>query len=367
MMSKLAILSPSQNAYSETFIQAHRRLKNGEIVFYYGAANDFKIDGEGSISKKSSRYIVRILGLLFFKGNHFDITYFLKRSFKKHNITNILVEYGTFGADLLPYLKQIDLPFIVHFHGYDASSFKILEHYSEKYKELFKHAHKTIAVSRLMYAKLESLGCPPNKLIYNVYGPSEQFLDIVPNFKSSDFLFVGRLVEKKAPHYLVESFIKIANEFPSARLIIVGDGDFKEVLINKILNSNLQQRILLKGKLKPSEIKSLMKDAFCFIQHSVTASDGDMEGTPLTILESAAAGLPVISTFHAGIPDIIINNETGLLVNEHDIEGMANCMRFLLNNREQASLMGAKSKARILENFTLNRHLRCIDKLFDYE
>ena len=104
-------------------------------------------------------------------------------------------------------------------------------------------------------------------------------------------------------------------------------------------------------------------ESVAFVQHSITADNGDMEGTPVAVLEASAAGLPVISTFHAGIPDVIIHGETGLLVEEHDVEGMANYMIHLLENPDKAINMGAKGKTHIRDNFSLDRHLNTISEL----
>lgn len=80
-------------------------------------------------------------------------------------------------------------------------------------------------------------------------------------------------------------------------------------------------------------------------------------------MEASAAGLPVIATYHAGIPDVIIDGETGLLVAEHDVEAMVEKMLLVLGNKELAKQLGEKGKERIKNNFTMERHLRVIDEL----
>ena len=76
-----------------------------------------------------------------------------------------------------------------------------------------------------------------------------------------------------------------------------------------------------------------------------------------------AAGLPVISTRHAGIPDVVIEGETGLLVNENDIDEMANHIIFLAENRNKAKEMGINGKNRIKSNFTLEKHIQTLNNL----
>jgi len=85
-----------------------------------------------------------------------------------------------------------------------------------------------------------------------------------------------------------------------------------------------------------------------------------MEGTPVGVLEASAAGLPVVSTLHAGIPDVIINGVTGFLVKEHDVDGMAESMIKLLDEPAKAEEMGRKGSAFIKEYFMLDRHLNIL-------
>lgn len=89
------------------------------------------------------------------------------------------------------------------------------------------------------------------------------------------------------------------------------------------------------------------------IQHSVTAVDGDMEGTPVIILEAAGAGLPIISTKHAGIQDVVIHGSTGFLVDEVAVKEMADFMIKILQEPDLARKMGDAGKQFIANNFTL--------------
>ncbi|MBC8643952.1 glycosyltransferase family 4 protein [Flavobacterium lindanitolerans] len=88
-----------------------------------------------------------------------------------------------------------------------------------------------------------------------------------------------------------------------------------------------------------------------------------MEGTPLAVLESSAAGLPVIASKHAGIPEVIIDGETGLLFEEHDVETMAKHMKSLLKDKQLAKEMGAKGRLNIRSNFSMKRHIDILNGL----
>ena len=144
---------------------------------------------------------------------------------------------------------------------------------------------------------------------------------------------------------------------------MIGDGELFDVSKNLVKSLGLENNIILLGALERKEIIKHLQSAFLFVQHSLVASNGDSEGTPVGIIEAMAAGLPVVSTRHAGIPDVVIENETGLLVDENNIEEMASYMLKLVENRDLAESMGQKGKVRIENHFTLDKHLETINNL----
>ena len=105
------------------------------------------------------------------------------------------------------------------------------------------------------------------------------------------------------------------------------------------------------------EVAAAMRRARAFVQHSVRASDGDSEGTPVAILEAGASGLPVVATRHAGIQDVVIDGQTGLLVDEGDIDGMAESMRRLLEDPELARRLGMAARERVVSEYSLDRSI----------
>ena len=106
------------------------------------------------------------------------------------------------------------------------------------------------------------------------------------------------------------------------------------------------------GAQSPEVIQEQMRSARCFVQHSIVAPSGDSEGTPVAIIEAGATGLPVISTRHAGIPDVVLEGETGFLVDEHDVKGMTEHMIRMLNDPQLAGQMGARAQDRIRTTFS---------------
>lgn len=111
------------------------------------------------------------------------------------------------------------------------------------------------------------------------------------------------------------------------------------------------------GPLPHSEIAVWMQQARAFVQHSVRTGTGDSEGTPVAVLEAGASGLPVVSTRHAGICDVVVPDQTGFLVEERDIEGMARAMLQLAADAALAGVMGVNACEHIRANFSMERSI----------
>lgn len=356
MTQTLAIISPIRNAYSETFIQAHKNLPFN-IKFYYEGLLPSKLEYQENI------FLFNFLEKIKIRLNkNFNLSeHALINSLRREKVDCVLAEYGTTAAATLKVISHLKLPLVVHFHGSDASLKEILNENKESYKNVFSYASKIIVVSKRMKSKLHDIGCPVDKLLLSYYGPNEQFLNCKPSYHNQQFISVGRFVEKKAPYLTILAFKKIIENYPFAKLIMVGEGILLPVCKQLVSALNLTNQIQFKGVQSTTQIQSLFEESIAFVQHSIVAENGDSEGTPVAILEAQAAALPVISTFHAGIPDVVANNETGLLVQEKDVEGMAKNMIRILNEAGLARGLGENGRKRIKEKFTSQQHLKQIE------
>jgi glycosyltransferase involved in cell wall biosynthesis len=115
----------------------------------------------------------------------------------------------------------------------------------------------------------------------------------------------------------------------------------------------IEDAVVFLGAQQHSIVAEEMRQATIFVQHSIEPESGDCEGTPVGILEASASGLPVVSTYHGGIPDVVIDGETGFLVAERDVREMAQRIELLLSDRERARSMGAGARRRIERYFSL--------------
>ena len=147
---------------------------------------------------------------------------------------------------------------------------------------------------------------------------------------------------------------------PAATLTMVGDGPLLEQARAHATSLGLQDAISFPGVLTPEEIVALMGNARAFVQHSVTAPDGDREGSPVALLEAQMAGLPVVSTRHSGIPEIVADGETGILVEERDAAGMGRAMARLAREPMLAGTLGKAGRERALAHFSQARTLAAL-------
>lgn len=359
----IALCSPNKNVYSETFIRAHKEKIKGEIFYYYDGELPTQVERGIVINSRRRRIIDIFKG--YFHLNRFSLAeQALIKSFQNNRIDKVLAEYGPTGARVLPICLELSLPLVVHFHGFDAFRKDILRVYNN-YERLFSYASYIVVVSQAMYDQVLRLGCPKEKLVLNIYGPRDEFLEVFPKYNGQQFMASGRFVDKKAPYYLVFAFQKVLKLFPDARLVIAGNGPLWNTCKNLISYLGMEQNIFLPGVLTKEEIIKNLLNSVGFLQHSITAEDEDQEGTPLSILEASAIGLPVISTIHGGIPDVIIDGKTGILVKEHDVERMADAIITLLESPDLSREMGGNGKKNIRQNFNLENHIKVIDQLLE--
>lgn len=366
-MEKLnvALISPNRAAYSETFIFEHKinLSLNANVKYLYQHSLPEMVENEGpivtyNIINRGRRKISKF----FFPGFLNFHERALLKYFKKHRIDVVVAEFGMTAAAIERVCTKAGIPLIAHFHGADAYIKDILFSHRNKYGKLFDRAAVVFVVSEHMRKQLTGLGCNSSKLVVNHYGPSDIFFDVTNNFTSQTFVSVGRFVEKKAPDLTIMAFAKAVAKYPDAKLKMVGDGPLQErckMLVEKLC---IQNNVEFIGVADRERIKLFFSEAIAFVQHSVVAQNGDSEGTPVALLEASASGLPVVATRHAGIPDVIIDGTTGFLVEEKDVDGMAEAMIRLLDEPGLASQMGAAGRMNIRENFTLEKHLNILNK-----
>jgi len=355
----LAIVCPQVGAPSETFIRKHINLISpGKTVVLTGSILDHEwFDGPIKIIP------TQIGEYTFDKKIEEDVLQFLK----ENAVTHILFEFGCIGGAVLELNhRTLKLPAYVHFHGQDSSEFLRNPEIVKYYQWMANVVKGVIAVSKPMMERLANIGIPKNKICLIHSGVDiNQNIFSHPEKEPCRLISVSRLVPKKGIIYVLKA-IEFANKSVSnITLDIVGDGPLKSEIDKFIKEHNLTGIVRLHGQQRHQDVLRMIDNSTIFIQHSITDPDtGNKEGLPVTIIEAAAHGLPVISTFHEGIPEAVEHDKTGFLVKEGDWKLMAEYIIKLAEDGTLRKNMGIAGRNKIInDGFTVDV---MIDKLIEF-
>jgi glycosyltransferase involved in cell wall biosynthesis len=284
-----------------------------------------------------------------------EVTATYVKAFRRARCQAVLVEFGHVAVQAMDACRRLGLPLIVNFHGFDVYALPILERYGSRYRDLFDESDALVVVSRSMENALLTLGAPAEKTHYVPNGVDpKSFAGGAPEQAAPIFLAVGRFVEKKAPQLTIAAFAAVWRQHPQVRLRMIGDGSLRGACEDLAHGLGVGSAVAFLGTQPPDTVAEEMRRARAFVQHSLVASDGNSEGMPCSILEASASGLPVVSTRHAGIPEVVVEGETGFLVDERDVEGMARHMERLVIDPALAAELGRAGRRRVETQFSMD-------------
>ncbi len=243
----------------------------------------------------------------------------------------------------LPWLdmaRRLGIRFFAHAHGYDVSMRLNDPKWRAAYLR-YNEADGVITMSRVSRDRLVKVGLDPSRVHVIPYGvdvPAEPIAR--PERQTVRCLAVGRLVPKKGPILALDAFRRAVSAHPDLHLDFVGAGPLLPGVQQFVQCLSLERCVTLHGERSHEDVQRMMREADIFIQHSITASDGNEEGLPVAVLEATAHGLPVVSTRHAGIPEAIADNVSGFLVDEGDSIAMADRIVALAGDPDRRKAMG---------------------------
>jgi len=366
----LAIAAPSAEVYTETFIRMQMEQLDCRLRIHGGPVASETIPGGAIAPLRCLRGWMDTAIEVGLHGTRWDGPQRreLRRRLIRERITVVLANYGPTGVALLDTCSALRLPLVVHFHGYDAHRTDALAKHKDAYRRLGERAAAVIAVSEVMAHRLESYGFPSGKIHLIRYGcdPS-RFAERTAVPEAPVFFGVGRFVDKKAPYLTVLAFRQVHEQLPDARLVLGGTGELLEATRNLAQGLGIASAVEFPGVLTPEEVASYMRKATAFVQHSIVPlvgpAAGDSEGTPVAVLEAMLSGLPVISTRHAGIGEVIEDGRTGFLVDERDVNGMSRAMLAVAKDTALSRTLGLQARQTALERFTAAQYLSAIERL----
>jgi glycosyltransferase involved in cell wall biosynthesis len=263
--------------------------------------------------------------------------------------------FGPAGALIGPVARADDIPLVVSFHGFDAFKLPSEPFWSEKYTTLFEQAKCITVVSDVMAEHLAEIGAPSDKVtVVRVGKRVDEYPYHAPTSHVRNWISVGRLIEKKGFGDCIRAFQRLVADYPASTLDIIGAGPRYDSLQKEIESAGLTEHVRLLGNRPHSEVKQQMASADGFVLCSKEAGDGNREGVPTVLMEAQAVGLPVVSTTHSGIPEVIPESNRDYLASEGEIEEISDCLnRMAEQSVEELQITSERGRQKIEQDFNL--------------
>ena len=285
----------------------------------------------------------------------------------------IHVHFGHNSLKIIPIAQQLDIPMLVTYWGSDASRRLRDKRYVERLRKFYHYPHAVCCSGELRNnlkkigldisnTGIHYAGVSVDEFSYSQRKPAAQKLI---DGEKLIFLQVARFVGKKGHEYTMQALHDFLKTQPDPSLFefrLIGDGPLLDATQKQVEKLGLSDVVKFLGVKNSNEVQSEMSKADFLLQHSVVADDGDMEGLPIVIMEAMATGLPAISTYHSGIPELIKDGENGLLVEEKDIISYTQKLESLVSIQDNS--LNENAQNTVLKDFNLDIQNQKLAKLY---
>ncbi|MEM9347218.1 MAG: glycosyltransferase family 4 protein [Planctomycetota bacterium] len=265
----------------------------------------------------------------------------------------VLCHFGHVAMRILPVAKKLGIPVTAHFHGADLSSKLSNRWYRWTLAHEARRFDQVVVVGSHQARLLHGLGVQDSRLSLIPCGvPTDQFHP-EPRLAREEvcFIQVSRIVPWKGIEQALRAFAQVHAEHGNTRFKVIGEGDQLDAMKRLASELGIDQAVRFMGALPPDRVVEAFQESDVFLQHSLTHDSGWCEGFGVSIAEAASMGLPVVVTRSGGIPDQVVDGETGFLVEERDIQRMASAMLDLVDQPEKRQEMGQAGHQRMREHF----------------
>lgn len=327
-----------------------------------------------SFIRHPRRYVGTLVSVLTPKGEsisnrrrtlfHFLEAVYLAEGMRARQIQHIHAHFGINAATIaLVASRLLDISFSFTAHNIVFTDRLILE-------EKMRAASFVAAISRFTKEFLIRL-LPDDPLEHKIHivhcGVSPEVFSPHAHKLRNDvpkLLFVGQLCERKGAAFLVEACRILAERGVSFHCTIVGDGPQKGLVEDKVKQYALQEAVELAGAVFQEQIQAYFQTTDVFVLPCATTSDGDVDGVPVSLMEAMASEVAVVSTDVSGIPELVEDGVSGLLVPEQNPQALADALQRTLQDVELRSRLGKNGRDKIVRDFNVERSARQLATLF---
>ena len=204
-----------------------------------------------------------------------------------------------------------------------------------------------------------------DKIMLNHHGLDLSLYRPAASRETNRIVAGGSLVDQKGLCYLIDAAAMLRDGGLDFRIEIVGDGPLRDELAQQIQGLELSQHVFLVGSMPHEELMERMRTAAMVVLPSVETHDGFMDGIPNILIESLALAVPVVSSRLSGIPELVLEGETGLLVEQRDADALAVALERLLRDPARGTAMGQAGRARVETMFDLDRNVAALVERFE--
>ncbi len=266
-------------------------------------------------------------------------------------------QFGIQALRLIDNLENSQIPVVIQFRGHDASDHLRKKAYVKRLRKvLSRDNYYSIFVAGSLRENLKKHGInvQNSMILHSGIDLTKFIIEKDKEHGAFTFLQVSSLEERKGIEYTLQAFTKFLSTQQSKnfKLILTGDGKRKSSLVDLIKKLDIQEYVEFVGFVSPTKAKELMQNADVFVHHSITTDNGNQEGIPNALMEAMAMELPVLSSYHSGIPELVTDGVNGYLVKERDIDTYALRMADIVS--------WGKMKANrevIAEEFEIGKHI----------
>ncbi|WP_138432118.1 glycosyltransferase [Fodinibius saliphilus] len=298
------------------------------------------------------------------------------RQAKKREVDLIHAHFGPMGYYSVGLADRLKVPLVTTFYGYDASSLpREKPKWKKKYRRLFDKGDRFLVEGPAMKEKIEHLGCPSKKITVQHLGVDLDNYEVRTKYSQEQelkILMAGRFVEKKGFIYGLKAFLRFRKEGGKGTVTLIGDSSdtsdsesVKQEILNFITKNGLEETVHLAGMIPLEQLRKEYYKHNLFLAPSIEADNGDNEGgAPVTTIEAAATGLPIIGSKHGDIPEVVDDKETGLLAEEKDTKRLAAHLMSLYQDPSLRKQMGQAASKRMRAQFDAKKQGQKLTQIY---
>ncbi len=374
---KVGLFSTLFCPYSQTFVwdevTSHKRYDIDVYTWERQCAERFPYEHVYTVDSKPEKILARAF---LYSPTRF-------KQIRDGHYSLLAAHFGPGSLYALPYAERLNLPLIATYHGYDVPLLWNARKYHPKYwrywslsQWMFRRVDRFLAASEELRNMLIDIGAPSEKVFTWRLGVRiPELSSLKPRERKLDepyrLIQVGRFVEKKGFIYSIramEILKKIYGEKNrpfNVELTCIGDGECRRECEEFVQKHDLLDCVKFVNNLPQSEVFARMEAADVLLCPSIVAKNGDRESGILVAKEAGARCVPVIGTYHGGIPEIIDEGKTGFIVQERDGAAIARHLETLLTNEELRRDMGMAARKKIETEYCLEKRVEVLETHYD--